>query len=323
VTELLYQNRRNIQVFSADWFKLWQTALLFALNKDPVIGRDLRQALGIPSEFEGAWITLLLPNCFHCYNGESNRIAVFYSRQPLADNLYKNYKNLWNLFHLWDLNFANKIPRLAWANLGFDSLTAYPQAGKGGSNTTTDASIYENSYSSSFDEARLGRDLIVDNSNILYLSCNYYASSYYIYRYFATIETTSILAAYSLNSISFSFYISQNMANYLPNGNIHAVTHSSSSNNTFTTSDWDKINFNTKGYWNNDNTNGMKTISLNNSIIVPGGITKLALIYEGDLNNIAPTGETLLYGNTADASINKPYLTIGYSLPGKGSQMLV
>jgi hypothetical protein len=287
------------------------------------MGRDLRQALGIPSDFDDAWITKILPHCFHCYNGNGKRIAIFYSRQPLADNLRKNWSDLWNLFHSWDMNYANKFPNLNWANAGFDTLTVYPQTGNGDSNITTDASIYENTSSSSFSTARAGNDLVVDNSSTLYLACNYYNSSYYIWRYFSTIDTTSVLAAYTLNSILFSFYISQNLSNYAPNGNIHAVLHSANVNNNIVTGDWGRITFGSKGSWTNDGKTGVKTITLNNTILVPAGITKLALIYEGDLNNIAPTGETLLYGNTADASINKPYLTIGYSLPGKGSQMLV
>lgn len=288
------------------------------------MGHDLRQALGIPPEYDRAWLTKLLPNCFHCYNGAGKRVAVFYSRQPLADNLYKNYRDLWNLLHSWDTNFANKfIPAL---NAGFDTLTAYPQSGSGGSNVTCDACIY--ATSGTWSDARTKSALISEGYGYLQVSGSDDGGIYAVYRTFATYDTRTIGTGSQINNSSLFFYCYSKTEANSGLATIRIYSSTQAADNSFTNSDFTAYGstlFSSLAY-SAISTNSYAEFSLNSSGITninKSGISKFCARTAGDVDNTTPTGNNRVVFRETDYGSNQPYLSVNYTVAAKGNQTIV
>lgn len=126
------------QVFSAEWFGRHQRALLLALRA-PVIGGELRAALGIKSWDCGhdRRIVALRPDSYTVRNPDGTFTSDFRTHRKYAKRLHRELLPLWRAAHEWDRFLANPLcPAL---NLGFDTLTAYPDAGNGA--TTCDGYV--------------------------------------------------------------------------------------------------------------------------------------------------------------------------------------
>jgi hypothetical protein len=123
-----------ITVFSTEWFLQQQRWLLRAANL-PVLGNELRAALGI--SLRGR-LTRILPNATIADRGDNIYQAEFRSHDKHGKGLYRQGYYLWRLMHEWDRFVANPwVPAL---NLGFDTLTTYPDSGNPGT-TTCDARV--------------------------------------------------------------------------------------------------------------------------------------------------------------------------------------
>jgi hypothetical protein len=338
VIELLFQNsnRRNTQVFSDGWFQLWQIPLLTAINCIPVLKDDLRQALGIPGSYDRAWITKLLPSCFHCYNGHGKRIAVFYSRRPLADNLRRNWADLWKLFHSWDINYANKIPALSWANIGFDTLVPSPQASHGGTNITCCGILFADANSSDTDWSTLrsggnGTSINIRFDQSYIVIGDVVASSIQDYwqdimRGFFSFDTSSLGSSSTILSgnIGFTLYTVSKADLGTPNSIL--VSSNQTNANDLITSDWNTVG--TTALSNPFIPSGM-TQSLTDAGLAylnKIGITKFATIDTTDWNNSPYTwvdsGESGILVNDSTGS-GKPTLTIIYIKPAAGRKQKV
>ena len=134
-------NKYNIpQVFSPVWFNNHQHKLISLLNHESSYIREyFRYTVGISTDYDRALIHSFGRDNFHVYESADKSTGVFYSRKPFAERLYYSYLPIWKMCHIFDTVFANRwFPDL---NLGFDTLTSYPQVGSGGSNDTCDGSI--------------------------------------------------------------------------------------------------------------------------------------------------------------------------------------
>lgn len=113
-------------VFSSAWFRRHQRALLAALRV-PVIGRELRDVLAIRRSDVGfdAPIVEIGP---HYYVAECDgvRVADFRTRPKFGRRLYYGFRPLWRAAHEWDRFIAE--PLIPALDLGFSTLTAYPEA---------------------------------------------------------------------------------------------------------------------------------------------------------------------------------------------------
>ena len=136
------KNEGSFQAFDEAWFKKHQRGLLFLCNA-PIIKYWFRYVLRIhecdcPRKTK---ITQLGPNRFSwgdkiIFNPKDKtfkreRTTDFRTHDKFAKRIYFAFKPMWWAFHYWDILFANNF-QPAW-NLGFDTLTVYPDAGSGGS----------------------------------------------------------------------------------------------------------------------------------------------------------------------------------------------
>lgn len=112
-------------VFDRAWFDQHQRSLVTALNV-PGLGRELRAALGIRQP--GRVITLR-PDGYLVdvdpADAHAPQIAVMHTGPVFARGLQRAGMPLWRLAHWFDQHVAN--PLLPALNLGFDTLTCYPQ----------------------------------------------------------------------------------------------------------------------------------------------------------------------------------------------------
>jgi hypothetical protein len=123
---LKYKNRLYPNLFSQDWFRMWQWFLLIAINF-PIKGvrEEIRYRLGITIDRQ-IIIDRLLKNSFRIKTDKNQFQEVFYGKNVFALSVYRELMWLWKIIHKWDINFANNVaPKL---NLGFDTLTAYSDA---------------------------------------------------------------------------------------------------------------------------------------------------------------------------------------------------
>jgi hypothetical protein len=106
-------------VFSPAWFDRHQRSLRLALNT-PGLGRELRAALGVQDHGR---LARLLPHASIVRHGAIH-VADFRTHAKHAKRLRAEFLPLWSLFHWFDSRIAN--PLIPAFNLGFDTLTAYP-----------------------------------------------------------------------------------------------------------------------------------------------------------------------------------------------------
>jgi|GEM_PF-3197756 len=313
----------EIQVFSQAWFKINQRKLLWLLNnKIPFIKDYFRYTLGISRDFEKAIITRISRDNFHVFNGQNERIGIFFSGKPFAKTLYYAYLPLWKACHAFDMKFANKFfPEL---NLGFDTLTAYPQSGMGGSNITCMGTI--DCSGSSYTNIRSGNgDLSVLSDislgHLLYLSNAHNNNNvYYIDRGFASFDTSSILSSYSISNAVFNFVVPSGYKGEVQSGqcniNIYKGTQGA---NTLITTNFNSYNTFLKSLnYSNITEGATNSVTGITTAVVPSGISKLALLTSGDVNSNTPTA-----GNTVGISSNSINLTISYTLNSKQQQQFI
>lgn len=141
---------RNIKLFSKEWFAIWQPLLLYYVNHwDKNIREEIRLRLGIPVN-RNIRINRIYPNSYRLFIGyvKDGRYFhpefqhIFYGKNFYSEALYKELLPLWNLMHEFDIKVANRFIPLF--NLGFDTLTSYPNSGYGGANLTCDGNITRN-----------------------------------------------------------------------------------------------------------------------------------------------------------------------------------
>jgi hypothetical protein len=109
-------------VFDHAWFDRHQRSLCAVLNT-PGLGHDARAVLGID---QGERVVRVLPHAVIVAPEPTVRVATFRSRPFVARRLYLNFLPVWQLCHWFDMRVANPwVPAL---NLGFDTLTRYPDA---------------------------------------------------------------------------------------------------------------------------------------------------------------------------------------------------
>ena len=319
--------KEHPKLFSNDWFKIWQWLLLFAVNS-PIKGlrEEVRYRLGISLD-RNILVNQLLEKSFRIRTGENEFTETFYGRNVFARSVHRELLWLWNLIHKWDMNFANHFaPTL---NLGFDTLTAYPDAHP---ETTTFDAFYENGgspYSTVRDSSASSEtnDYIPSIGVANYLS----APDYYVRRMIFLFNTQSLTAnAVISNASVLLFGIYKEQANS-GHSNVHIVSSNPTSTTEATDTDYSSLgstSFSSIVY-SSINANGfndfvMDANGINN--ISKTGISKFGGRSNGDLNNSQPTSVNLLQFYSAeneDGTSRSPKLVITYTLPIPGNKYQV
>lgn len=116
-------------VFSRAWFAGHQRSLRAALNV-PGLERELRAALGITARGR---LVQLEPHAAVIDQRDGRAVAEVWSRPCVATRLRHEGLALWHLLHWFDRHVAN--PWVPAFNLGFDTLTQFPDPGDPGAHT--------------------------------------------------------------------------------------------------------------------------------------------------------------------------------------------
>lgn len=118
--------RTEITVFSNEWFEYHQSKLLWFANT--LFGRYVLRIYGKRSDVRKNKITKITPNSISWRHG--NKIKTeFRTHAKYSKRLYYAFKPFWHVLHAWDMLIANKLNYAL--NVGFDTLTTYPDAGAG------------------------------------------------------------------------------------------------------------------------------------------------------------------------------------------------
>src|SRR3990167_1184932 len=121
-------------VFDQEWFTKYQPILLLFANSIP--GRKTLHIDGNKSSLGKKKINKVGSNYIGWRDGK-NQVLEFRTHNKYSKRLFYGLYPIWSLIHQWDTRFANNF-RPTW-NLGFDTLTAYPDAGSGA--TTVDGKV--------------------------------------------------------------------------------------------------------------------------------------------------------------------------------------
>lgn len=191
-----------MRVFDAQWFGRHQRALLGLLNA-PVIGREFRSALCIN---ETRRIVAILPHAYAVEDGDVV-VADFRTHDKYAKRLFYQFKPLWRAAHEWDRFVAEPLcPAL---DLGFATLTAYPDPGSG---TTCDGyvamTLLDSTWLALHDAATADT---VNTTDASWVAAGFRDSGTTnqftnLYRSIYTFDTSALGATATISATTFSLY---------------------------------------------------------------------------------------------------------------------
>lgn len=150
-----------MQVFSPEWFEHHQSRLLWLLQA-PLLGRVMRRVLAIRPHDVG-WdrpIVELLPHAYTVANPDGTLTTDFRTHAKYGKRLYYQLLPLWTLLHAWDMVVNPLVPAL---NVGFDTLTQYPDPGNPAA-TNGDWGVCRNGVTESWATITGGAGTSADNS---------------------------------------------------------------------------------------------------------------------------------------------------------------
>jgi hypothetical protein len=236
---------------------------------------------------------------------------------------------------MFDMKVANRFaPTL---NLGFDTLTAYPQAGSGGANTTCDSYIYNvgsNATWATLHDAASGTSAVPSRTWIdVYIIMDTFSDRFSkIGRSIITIDTSSLTSDVTISSSVLSLYgtAKNDQPGISPTIDVYGST--PAANNNIVTADFDQIGATsytgspiTYSSWSVTGYNNFTFNATGNSNVSKTGITRLGIREaKYDAANSAPTWTSGLSTNFECASADDtsgdkdPKLVVTYSMPASG-----
>lgn len=317
-------------VFDKDFFLRHQRILLFFLNA-PILKWATRRLFyihGDRSDVGTKKITRMFPDAIEWSNRDGTHSMEFRTHDKFAKRLYYGLYWFWHCLHLWDF-FVNSL-RIPQYNLGFDSLTMYPQAGEGGSNVTCDSLIERNHASSeSFSDLRNGAGIYAyDTASTGYVLLRSSTTSNQFNRLSRIGMTFNTpLLPDTLSVISATLYLYGDLTqqlNSLGNIDINITAFTPAANNDFVASDYSNfsdVSFANIAYgaW----ANGYNPFSLNGNglnHISPTQITGFGARSTWDIENSfggswasGVTSYLTAYLSDRSGTANDPKLIVTYS----------
>lgn len=273
-------DRREVQVFSKEWFILHQPKLVWLANT-----RYGRSLLGFNLDEE---ITEVYPNGVIAKLEDNKYAFEFRTHNKLAKRLYYNWKPVWQAFHWFDMNVANKIVPLL--NLGFDSFgDIFPDAGSGNTSIDGWAGTFGHNVVFTDIQTRAGTqsDGGTGASGALpqvraSTTTDQFQS---MYRTFLNFDTSSLGAGATVDTATLSiFVISRSSALGNPNWDI---TGSNAADNAITNSTYNDIVLTSYGSisLSNGQYNDWALNAAGRSNVDPAGVSKFAFTSEWDANS--------------------------------------
>src|SRR3972149_5143286 len=148
----------RLNMFNAKWFQKHQGLLLWFANN--LLGRYVFRVYSKRSSVGKNKIIRILPNSI-TWQAEGKYHTEFRAHNKFSKRIHSAFYPLWWLMHQWDTLFANSLmPNL---NLGFDSLTAYPDPDVEVS--TVDGNVKRSGVDEVFGTIRAGAGSVADDSS--------------------------------------------------------------------------------------------------------------------------------------------------------------
>ena len=326
-------------VFSREWFDHHQRTILWLLNA-PLIGRWFRWVLCIRTHDVGyrGRIVQILPHAYIVASRGGSRTADFRTHAKYAKRLYYAFRPLWWTLHAWDQVIAN--PLVPALNAGFDTLTAYPDAGNPGT-TTFDTNVARTGVAFSETWATLragagvsgggtGVDATSATARIGTVACSATTDEFSgIHRSIFTFATSSLGIA-DVSAATFSIYgfsVNDTLSGGIATVDVYLAT--PASNNTFTEADYQQVG--TASQTGAPLLASAFSVSAYNNFTLSSltGINKSGISAFGmrnanyDANNVAPTwgsnltADVLAYFADQTGSANDPKLVVTYEAPSR------
>lgn len=265
-----------MQVFSREWFAEHQAVLLRFSNSR--YGRRLLRLDGGRSAVGAQRIIRIEPHAITWRNADGSYSTELRTHDKYAKRLYHGLKPLWYGMHAWDMAIANRFrPAL---NLGFDSLTAYPEAGEG--TLTVDGYTYRivegtgetlntirarsGTFGTPFEDVRI--ELVSSDTTNRYSGMS---------RGLMTFDTSGVPTGADVTAATLSLFL-DDKGNELGNLAAHIVSATPNQNNRISMADFQRLgdtSFGSIGY-NSMTLNAYNGFTLNSSgrsSIVKGGIS--------------------------------------------------
>lgn len=319
-----------IQVFSKNWFELHQAKLLrFANSK---IGRYILRIHGKRSDVGENKIIKILPHAITWVSGEKNGETIycteFRTSPKFANRLYYAFKPIWWTMHFLDWLMLDRFEFAGKYSFGFDSLTAYPDAGTG--STTVDGYVQRGTVDETFGTIRGGAGNGSGATDTGFNAPSLSASSTTdqfsrLRRAIFTLDTSALTASASISAAVFSIK-SATKNNGLGSPDIDLVNSSPASDNTLANGDYSNVGTTVyasiayASYTGDSATYNDFTLS-DTSGVSKTGITRFATRLSWDTDNSftgtwSATAETkmpAIFADTAGTS-EDPKLVITYTL---------
>lgn len=310
--------------FSKEWFLLHQKKLLWLANTS--VGRYILRIHGNRSSVGGRKIIGILPNAIFWREDDGQISGEFQTHNKFAIRLYRALYPLWYAVHAWDMVIANRL-KPAW-NLGFDTLTAHPDAD---AETSTFDGYVQNTQADSTAWADVRNaatgTTANDSSTIIAVETNDSGDpgNYTIIRLGALFDTSSLTSSAVISAATFSLngVILAAPAEW----NWRVVSFSPASNTAMSTADFDQFgetayasDYSSNNY-NDESYNDMSLNATGIAAISKTGITKFGVRQvEHDINNSAPSSadQDRAAFDSADAAggeTTAPKLVVTFTLP--------
>jgi hypothetical protein len=347
-----------IQVFGTEWFKKYNK-ILVKIAKLPFIGEwvfcfkkyghyfDINNLLEVQPnavvedmklrwtkcvKVKGQWVA------YDCTSALHNKLIKkeckekllptrrnhYFVRNEYALRLQSVFYPIWITFHIWDI-ITRPIPQL---NLGFDTLTVYPDKGDPG---TTSCCGYAAGISTSlsFADARSqnGNDHGQENANIETSIYNSSTNFRGFYRGIILYDTSSLGANATISDAVCSFY-GNGKSNAAGTFNLYVCSSNPASNTSIVNADFNIANFGSTSFGsvayadfdaNNNTYTDITLTTAGKNAISKTGITKFGTMIAPDFSNsepskVASASSYYLFNGTVGATTAKyPKLVVTYT----------
>ena len=315
-------------VFDKVWFQTRQNKLLWVLNH-PVASIPFRHLLcidGKKSSVGNNVITEITPNSIS-WCPEDGKIATeFRGHDKFSKRLYYGLYPVWRTFHEWD-NLVDFL-RFRYVgldlNLGFDTLTTYPEGGT----STIDGHVRRSSVDQTFTNIRTGAGVAngsaTASENVLQLTCSSTSNQFSVMRrYIWLFDTSSLPSGATVSSETFSIYGSAK-TNGIGDPDLDIVSSNPASNTALANGDYDYTKFGTSVYgsvtYAGFSTSGYSDISLTVGSTTKAGISKFGGRNSWDTDNSftgtwssGAASSMIAYSANQTGTSNDPKLVVVYT----------
>ena len=318
-------------MFNKSWFQKHQKLLLWFANTS--IGRYIFSINGKKSSVGKNKIIKIEPNSITWLVKKGKRKVTlsieFRTHNKFSKRLYYTFKPIWHLFHVWDTFFANNF-QPTW-NLGFDTLTVYPNADAESTSVDGYAGPINKDVSWTSLRGQTGNDQS-DSGTGLFLSAQGSATSNQyqkMYRVATLFDTSALTTSATISAATYSLYYN-NLLNGLGGLASAIVTCNPASNTAITGTDYGTFTTTRQASdiaYASISNNAYNDFALNAtglSNISKTAITKFGNVFANDIDDSAPTWASNATSQNGSASAdtagtsNDPKLVVTYTVPSSG-----